>query len=168
VSGSVEVVNQTAEELRSEPVVELVEAVLAAEGVEGLVVIAFVEKAVIEDLNTVYRETAGPTDVLSFRYAREEGDWVDAELEGETVGEMELGEIVICPAVVWRYAEEEDRAPAWQLWWTLIHGTLHLIGYDHEADEGEMRTREDALMDELASLLSPDLLTGRTGESPDS
>ncbi len=57
---SVEVVDQTANGIASEPVAELVKAVLAAEDVEGYVEVAFVDEATIKDLNTRYREQASP------------------------------------------------------------------------------------------------------------
>jgi rRNA maturation RNase YbeY len=48
--------------------------------------------------------------------------------------------------VVQRYARSDGVDPGQQLAWTLVHGTLHLVGYDHERDEGEMREREKALL----------------------
>ncbi len=42
--------------------------------------------------------------------------------------------------------------------WTLIHGTLHLIGHNHESDEGQMRDRERALLEDLAPLITAGLL----------
>ena len=48
-----------------------------------------------------------------------------------------------------RYAAEEGREAIIQLGWTLIHGTLHLAGYDHETDQGEMREREQELLRRL-------------------
>jgi probable rRNA maturation factor len=157
VNRAVEVIDQTAGRFPSKPAAELVAAVLDAERVEGSVVVAFVEESAIKDLNARYREAAESTDVLSFRYADEHADWPEPGLEDEAelegAEEQELGEIVVCPSVVRGYADEEGRAPSWQLGWTLIHGTLHLIGYDHERDEGQMRAREQALLDELVSLM---------------
>ena len=75
---SVEVVDQTANGIASEPVAELVKAVLAAEDVEGYVEVAFVDEATIKDLNTRYRGAGEPTDVLSFRYADEEDELAGA------------------------------------------------------------------------------------------
>jgi len=160
MSRSVEVVDHTGGGLAAEPIVALVTAVLDVEEVEGSVVVAFVDEAVIEDLNTRYREAPESTDVLSFRYLEDDDDWPEPEVDsGPTSGgEPELGEIVICPRVVRRYAGEEGTSSARQLGWTLIHGTLHLIGYDHETDEGQMRAREQALLEALAPMIGPDLL----------
>jgi len=155
---SVEVVDQTANGIASEPVAELVKAVLAAEDVEGYVEVAFVDETTIKDLNTRYREVGEPTDVLSFRYADEEDDWPEMGGEDEPEGVDELGEIVVCPEVVRRYAAEGSETPARQMGWTLIHGTLHLVGHDHESDEGQMRDRERALLEDLAPLITAGLL----------
>ena len=89
----------------------------ATAGVEdGHVAVAFVSAGEIAALNAEHRGRAGPTDVLSFP--------VDGA--GAIAGERELGDVVICPE------HTEDLAEA------VVHGVLHLVGMDHEADEGEM------------------------------
>ncbi len=135
-----------------EGVRELVEAVLKTEGVAGGVVVAFVDEASMIELNSRYRRQEGSTDVLAFDYATDPG------FPGETASEGVTGEIVVCPQVVVRYAEEEGRNPDLQLSWTLIHGALHLAGFDHETDHGEMREREQGLLKQFgrfAGLLGP-------------
>ena len=117
----------------------LVRAVLSEERVAGEVEVAFVDEAAITELNERYREAAGATDVLSFDYTDDGG------AEGRV-----SGEIVVCPQVVVRYAAEERRDAAEQLGWTIIHGALHLAGYDHETDQGEMRAREQMLLERLS------------------
>jgi probable rRNA maturation factor len=57
---------------------------------------------------------------------------------GPAAGPRELGDVVICPA------ETEDLAEA------VVHGVLHLCGYDHEADAGEMLALQDRVMARLA------------------
>jgi rRNA maturation RNase YbeY len=125
----------------------LVRAALAAEGVaDGSVTVALVDEQQMAVLNLRFRQVVEPTDVLSFRSADSSGDWPDA---GREIG-TELGEIVVCMPVVKRYAAEEGGDPDTQAGWTLIHGLLHLLGYDHERDEGQMRARERDLLEELA------------------
>jgi probable rRNA maturation factor len=136
----VDVVDDTGLVAGHDAVRGLVEAVLEAEGASGEVAVAFVDEPSITRLNGRYRETEGPTDVLAFDYAAE------PEWPGPAAGEAVSGEIVVCPQVVMRYAGEEGREATMQLGWTLIHGTLHLAGYDHETDEGEMREREQQLL----------------------
>ncbi|MBN1320664.1 MAG: rRNA maturation RNase YbeY [Thermoleophilia bacterium] len=152
---AVEVVDRTGTERRLGRVAELVEAVLDAEGAAGTVVVAFVNEEEMTALNGRYRGLNEPTDVLSFRYGEDEGAW--SEAPGAVA---ELGEVVVCPSVVHRYAEEEGGDPGRQLAWTLVHGVLHLVGYDHESDNGEMRKREQALLgrlDRLVTAVSPTL-----------
>jgi probable rRNA maturation factor len=133
---TVDVVDGTGSVAGTETVKELVQTVLELEGFGGEVSVAFVDEETIADLNSRYRQAEGPTDVLSFGYSDEAA-----------------GEIVVCPQVVSRYAVEDGHPPAAQLGWTLIHGALHLAGYDHETDQGEMREREQRLLLELEGLV---------------
>jgi rRNA maturation RNase YbeY len=142
----VEVVDQVGLTGGDQPIVELVKAVLQAEGVAGELVVALVDEKTITDLNRRYRGLEEPTDVLSFRALEGAADWP------RTLGDEAAGELIVCPAVVARYALEDGRSANLQLSWTLIHGVLHLLGYDHEADQGEMRVREQALVDALGPL----------------
>lgn len=142
---TVEVVTGPELELVRGPVHDLVKAALEAEGVSGAAVVACVDEARITELNGRFRGLGEPTDVLCFRQADAECEWPGPTGEGEA----ELGEVVVCPAVVARYAREEGGNPDTQLGWTLIHGVLHLVGYDHETDAGEMRAREQVLLREL-------------------
>ena len=122
----------------------LIEAVLDAEGISGDFAVAFVDEASIAELNGRYRDSGAPTDVLSFDYGTNAGsgaDWPESRDGGAD------GELVVCPQVVMRYAAEEGRDPVSQLEWTLIHGALHLAGYDHETDQGDMRAREQNLLE---------------------
>jgi probable rRNA maturation factor len=90
---------------------------LASAGIEdGHVAVQFVDETLIARLNAEHRGADEPTDVLSFPI---DGD-------GEPVGPRELGDIVICPG------HTADLREA------IVHGALHLIGMDHELDEGEM------------------------------
>ena len=89
----------------------------ATAGVEdGHVAVAFVAPEEIAALNAQHRGRDGPTDVLSFP--------VDGD--GPITGERELGDVIICPE------HTEDLTEA------VVHGVLHLVGMDHETDEGEM------------------------------
>lgn len=151
----VEVVDRTGTGWSPGHVVDLVEGVLDAEGASGTVILAFVDEEEMTALNGRFRGLREPTDVLSFAREDEEGGWPDA---ADAVAE--LGEVVVCPSIVRRYAEEESGDPGRQLAWTLVHGVLHLLGYDHEIDKGEMREREQALLgrfDRLVAAVSPTL-----------
>jgi probable rRNA maturation factor len=95
---------------------------------EGHVAVSFVGAEEIAGLNAEHRGKEGPTDVLSF----------PVDEEGEAFGPRELGDIVICPE------HTEDLREA------VVHGALHLVGYDHETDDGEMLRLQDELMAELS------------------
>jgi probable rRNA maturation factor len=81
----------------------------------------------IRELNREHRGIDEPTDVLSFPI--DEG--------GSVPGPRELGDVVICPL------QTDDVVEA------TVHGVLHLCGYDHETDDGEMLDLQDAVMREL-------------------
>ncbi len=104
------------------------QAALAAAGLEeGHVAIALVSEEEIERLNREHRGRDRPTDVLSF----------PVDEAGPSAGPRELGDVVICPEYT------EDLAEA------VVHGVLHLCGYDHERDAGEMLALQDRVMDAL-------------------
>jgi probable rRNA maturation factor len=114
----VEVIGRS--ELPEEPLRRLVAIALASAGVEhGHLAVEFVDAERIADLNAVHRGVEGPTDVLSFPVDE------DLELPGPPAL-RELGDVVICPE------HTEDISEA------VVHGTLHLVGMDHETDSGEM------------------------------
>jgi probable rRNA maturation factor len=85
----------------------------------GHVAIAFVSAEAIAELNAVHRDHDGPTDVLSFPI-----DGAD-DMSGPA-NLRELGDIVICPEHTVDLRE------------AVVHGALHLVGMDHETDDGEM------------------------------
>jgi probable rRNA maturation factor len=149
----VEVVDDTGLVPDHEAVRRLIEAVLEQEGIiSGEVTVAFVDEACMADLNGRYRRAEGPTDVLAFDYADGLEPPSEAAATGATAGVAD-GELVVCPQAVIRYAQEDGREPVIQLGWTLVHGALHLAGYDHEIDQGEMREREQTLLRSLDGLV---------------
>ncbi len=110
----------------------LARATLAGEGLLDVELsVSFVEEAEIEDLHVRYMDEPGSTDVLSFPL-----DDVD---EG---GTRLLGDVVIAPAVAARNNPSEPEA---ELRLLLVHGILHLLGYDHEdaAEKAEMWARQE-------------------------
>jgi probable rRNA maturation factor len=104
------------------------EAAAAARGIAaGHVAVEFVGPERIAELNQRCRGKPGPTDVLSF----------PVDENGASAGERELGDVVICPE------HTEDLVEA------VVHGVLHLCGYDHETDDGEMLELQDRVMESL-------------------
>jgi probable rRNA maturation factor len=103
-------------------------ATLAAVGLEdGHLAVSFVDADRMQELNRTHRGIDRPTDVLSFP--------VDGT--GPAVGPRELGDVVICR----EHTEDVTEA--------VVHGVLHLCGYDHEADDGEMLALQDRVMASL-------------------
>ena len=105
-----------------------VAAALEAAGVaDGHLSLELVDAERIRELNREHRGRDEPTDVLSFP--------IDGA--GPSAGPRELGDVVICPE------HTADLAEA------AIHGVLHLCGYDHETDDGEMLALQDEVMASL-------------------
>lgn len=103
--------------------------------------IAIVELAEMSDLNQRYRGLSGPTDVLSFGC-----DDPCAVLGPDEP--VTLGDVVIAPEVAEAQAAEYGHTIEEELNLLLVHGVLHLLGYDHESDEdaGAMQAREQAIL----------------------
>lgn len=108
--------------------------------------ISFIRDRQMRQLNRDYRGFDKPTDVLSFAYHEGEEFADIAALEGETV---HLGDVVISVETAARYATELGLSFAREIEFLVIHGTLHLAGYDHETDHGEMNRLEKKLRKQL-------------------
>jgi probable rRNA maturation factor len=110
---------------------------LAALGpVSGELTIRIVDEAEGRDLNKRYRGKDYATNVLSFPY------------DGETLDVPVLGDLVLCAPVVEREAGEQGKEPRNHWAHLVVHGCLHLLGYDHQADREarEMEDRERAIL----------------------
>ena len=114
-------------------------------GVDHEVSVLAVDEGEMAELNETYRHKGGPTDVLSF--ALNEG-------QGEGTQEYWLGDIVVCPAVAARHAAAAGISPQRETSWLLVHGLLHLLGYDHERGVREARIMRDKEQWLLTNLLS--------------
>ena len=103
--------------------------------------VSFVDDAVIAELNEKYRGKQGPTDVLSFE-CDGCGDGPDAPEDGV----FELGDVIIAPDVAERQTAEFATTFEEEISLLLVHGLLHLCGYDHVVDEEAevMEAREAA------------------------
>ena len=92
----------------------------------------------IQKYNTLYRGKDNPTDVLSFPIEQE---FISSELT-----HIPLGSIVISADYVIALSKELGHSCDEELSLLFIHGLLHLLGYDHETNNGEMRDREEELI----------------------
>lgn len=114
--------------------------------------VRIVELEEIGQLNEQYRQKNGPTNVLSFPFETMPG--MPAELQAALQAELqdsELGDVIVCAAVVQREALEQDKALEAHWAHMVVHGTLHLLGYDHiqDRDAEEMESLETAVLAEL-------------------
>jgi probable rRNA maturation factor len=104
--------------------------------------ITFVSDRSIRPLNRVYRGLDRPTDVLSFPFTP------DFPHEDETNGY--LGDVLISTETAARYAGQLRISFDREIRNLIIHGLLHLCGYDHETDHGEMKQLERRLRRRLS------------------
>ena len=125
----------------------------------GSLTVCLVTSAQIARWNRAYRGKRGPTDVLSFpterkpsgrgkRRTRRRRD-ANPFLGGIAGGASYLGDIAIAPAVARQNARRFGRTFAQEMRILILHGMLHLMGYDHETDTGQMDRRERRLHREL-------------------
>ncbi len=95
---------------------------------EGHLAVEMVDEPRIHDLNLEFRNRDRPTDVLSF----------PIDEDGSEPGPRELGDVIVCEAQCENVTE------------AVVHGVLHLCGYDHESDQGEMLEIQDRIMGRVA------------------
>jgi probable rRNA maturation factor len=102
--------------------------------------VALVDTAEIARLNSAYRGIEGPTDVLSF--GCDDPEPVDSD---EPIA---IGDVVIAPEIAQSQATDLGTTVEAELDLLLVHGVLHLLGYDHESDEDAevMQARERAVL----------------------
>ncbi len=132
--------------LDPESVLRLVQAVLDDLGVEGpcSLSVSLVADDAIRVLNREHRDLDEVTDVLSFPV-----DGLDPLPAGM---ERELGDVVISLAQARRQAAAEGVSEHEELTSLVVHGVLHLAGFDHEIDAGEMFACQDRLLASLPTV----------------
>ena len=125
----IEVVNrQRSVKILSEPWIDRVGKMLKVLGKsDASVTVAFVSDKRIRELNRQFRNIDKPTDVLSFPSGSSDGD---------------LGDIAISVETAARQARQNGLTLEGEIAQLLLHGLLHLSGYDHETDNGEMNRLE--------------------------
>jgi probable rRNA maturation factor len=97
--------------------------------------VVFVGARTMRALNRRYRQIDCPTDVLSFSYGTMEIDHIAF-----------LGEVVIAPEIAVRNAARWGTCPEKELRKLVVHGILHLLGYDHETDKGRMNRIQNKML----------------------
>jgi probable rRNA maturation factor len=117
---------------------------------QAQVTVCLVSDAEIAGMNESFRKKRGPTDVLSFpavklRQSRRSKRRPVSSVPDSAKTEASLGDIAIAPAVAKRNAKNFGRTLPAELKILILHGVLHLLGFDHEADHGEMDRTEKKL-----------------------
>jgi probable rRNA maturation factor len=124
--------------------------VLEEEGVrDAEASVSFVGEARIRALNREHRGKDEVTDVLSFPLE----EWDEDEETPEVAASLAagppllLGDIVVCARRALEQAAGDDLPPSFEFAVLLVHGALHLLGYDHETDAGEMALRQAEVLE---------------------
>jgi probable rRNA maturation factor len=124
---------------------------------DSVVTVRLVSDREIARMNEAFRKKKGPTDVLSFPAERQYRVFASRSKSTYTEGgenakgtkksrgrqesraaEIYWGDIAIAPETARRYARKNGRSLSNELRVLILHGVLHLLGYDHETDRGEM------------------------------
>jgi len=118
-----------------------VDKALADYSQDAEVVIRIVDTEEMTELNSQYRAKQGTTNILSFPLELPDG------VEGIDL----LGDLVVCAAVLEQEAKEQNKALSAHWAHIIIHGVLHLLGYDHLTDDEAiaMESKEVVLLQEL-------------------
>jgi probable rRNA maturation factor len=111
--------------------------------------VLWVDDEYIRTLNREYRGKDCPTDVLSFALQEQAED--EPEIYDDPFSEMLLGDVIISLETAKRQAEEFGHGLEREVAFLLVHGMLHLLGFDHEeeADRQEMRQEEEKILTAL-------------------
>lgn len=115
--------------------------------------VCFVDDKAIQRLNSAFRGKDKATDVLSFPWRE---SMHPSPIEPQVPNPIRhsgitnfLGDVVISVPTAARHARAEGHSTIREVRWLILHGVLHLLGYDHETDNGEMVGKELALREEL-------------------
>ncbi|MCH5583878.1 rRNA maturation RNase YbeY [Shimazuella sp. AN120528] len=109
--------------------------------------LTLVSKERIQEINREYREKDSPTDVLSFPLFENRSEWSKEDWE-ETI---ELGDIILSLPIAGVQAIEYGHSLLREISFLVVHGFLHLLGYDHETkeEEEEMFGLQEKVLSEL-------------------
>jgi probable rRNA maturation factor len=116
---------------------EMIAEALSSKEVELIIT----DDETIQELNAEHRGKDNATDVLSFP--------MEAPFTEQSIFGMPLGSIVIAESFVKEKAASLGHTDQDELSLLFIHGMLHLLGFDHENDDGEMRAREKELIEQF-------------------
>lgn len=166
--------------LSDQEIERLVQTVLEGEGCidPSEVTVSFVDEAAIHELNRTYRGIDRPTDVLSFNiddpdewYDDEETDADEDPLDEDDATDevwddepFMVGDVILCPSIIEAQAPGFGNAVADEMRLLLVHGCLHLMGYDHEdlTEAEEMEGLERVYLAGFLSVPASEINVGPT------
>ncbi len=142
---------QTKQKIRKISLRKVARRILSVSGCpDAQLSILIVDDAVIQEVNRDYLGKDRPTNVISFAMQEGEGGGVQPDL---------LGDVVISAETAARDAFEEQSTFESELYFLLLHGILHLLGYDHERGTKAEATRMEAREREVFLLIREEFLT---------
>lgn len=145
---NIEILNQTKDRIPKKFIQDWTKSVVknlsakkikSKDNLEKDLIIVFVTSAKMKKLNSQFRGKNKHTDILSF----------------EPIEESSLGELVLCLPVLKKQAKDHELSLNHEIGYMLIHGILHLLGYDHETGERDAKVMfeiQDAIFDKLRDL----------------
>jgi probable rRNA maturation factor len=120
-----------------------------ARGAEACVVLA--DDALVRSLNRTYRGKDAPTNVLSFPLRQPDAAWPSDAIGSAPAGPRHLGDVVLAVETLRREADAQGTPPVHHLQHLVVHGLLHLIGFDH--DTGPQADTMERLETEILAAL---------------
>ena len=128
---------------------------LEVEGIASSAEIGLVitDSKTIQKLNRTYRRVDKPTDVLAFHMIPSTSQQSEQPFVGPPDGKHHLGEVVISYTQAVKQAREQGHSIEQELTLLIVHGVLHLLGYDHELinESQRMRNEENTILERLYS-----------------
>ena len=142
---------QRQQQILKRPLRKIAQKILSVSGYpEAELSILIVDNAGIQEINRDYLQRDRPTNVISFSMQEGEAGGVTSQL---------LGDVVISAQRAAEDAAEADIPFVHELVFLLLHGTLHLLGYDHERGTAAQAQQMEAREEEIFSLLKQDFLS---------
>ena len=142
---------QTLQKIRKIPLRKVARKILNVSGCpEAQLSILIVDDSGIQEINRDYLEKDRPTNVISFAMQEGEGGGVQPDL---------LGDVVISAETAARDAGEAKTTFESELYFLLLHGILHLLGYDHERGTQAEAKRMEAREQEVFPLIREEFLS---------
>jgi probable rRNA maturation factor len=141
---------QTGQPIKIEKLKKVAQTILSVLGCpDSEISILIVDDARIQELNRDYLQRDNPTNVISFSMIEGEGGTLQPQL---------LGDVVISADTAARDALEASTTFESELYFLLLHGILHLLGYDHERGTAEDAVKMEAMELEIFAVIERDCL----------